>query len=597
MAIINLPLESLNGTPILGESKFLDFLKQNLDNNYEIFIQPKINIDTPDVVLVKQSGGIVLINFCDVSSLKDKTRLHPSIRLKNYKENLINLHIPNLLQSVYKDVNYKSIISCLLIITHDEDANVSFNNYSADIDVFTESNITKEKIDLYLNRQRVSINNSYFKNEFYLSIKNFLIPNFHSLNEGIEVNLTKQQNNLVLSKPGEQKIRGVVGSGKTMILVHRAVHAHKRTNKNVLILTYNYALKDYMRKKLSEVKEDFSWGFFDISNFHDFINSALNNSSIKVNIPDDFKNLNDNDRKSAIEELYYGSRSVLRDFKDELKKYSTILIDEVQDYQTSWLRLIKECFLEENGEFVVFGDSKQDIYNRVNFINNKKELIIPDSVGRWNDLNKSFRLTPTITAFASAFQQRVMSVKHNIDIFEPSNFQASIFDKVYYKFFRQLNYEKIAEFINDYLNITKADLNDTCVLSTSIEIIRNVDFYYRMKSKNKSYIMSETEEVFQKFKSDNNILPFTELKKIRKNKKNNFQVNSGLIKFSTIHSYKGWEAKTLFLIVNYYESMEDVYKELIYTGFTRCSNNLVILNINDTILDSFVKELEYVEYV
>src|SRR5690606_30830848 len=104
-------------------------------------------------------------------------------------------------------------------------------------------------------------------------------------------------------------------------------------------------------------------------------------------------------------------------------------------------------------------------------------------------------------------------------------------------------------------------------------------------------IMSETEEVFQKFKSDNNVLPATELKKIRKNKKNNFQVNSGLIKFSTIHSYKGWEAKTLFLIVNYYKSMEDVYKELIYTGFTRCSNNLVILNINDTSLDSFVNEL------
>lgn len=598
MAKIQFPLECLNGNPNLGESQILDFLKQNLDDSYEVYFKPNFNIDTPDIVLIRESGGILLINVCNTSTLNDRSKKHPTFRLKNYKENLINLHIPNLLQYTYKDVNYKSIISCLLFIYCDNnDSKLSFNNYSADIDIFTESNLNKESFDLFLESRKISGSNSYFKNEFYNCLKNYLKPKFHSLNEGKEVHFTKRQYELVVSKQGDQKIQGIVGSGKTLVLAHRAVNAHKRTDEKVLILTYNYSLKDYIKNNISEVKEDFNWQYFHISNFHDFINSVTNNLSLKITLPSNFKELNSVEKKNYIEELYYGNQSVLRGFVNEIDKYSTILIDEVQDYKTSWLRLVKDCFLQEKGEFVVFGDSKQDIYNRVHFINNKKELVIPNSIGRWNLLNKSFRLTPTITAFASAFQQHLLASKHNVDFFEHSNFQASIFDKVHYKFFGQLNYEQIAEFIHSNLIITKANLNDTCVLSTSVEIIRNIDFCYRMRSKNKSYIMSETEEVFQKFKSDNEKLYDLELKKIRKNKKNNFQVNSGSIKFSTIHSYKGWEAKTLFLIVNHYESMKEVYQELIYTGFTRCSNNLVILNINDNVLDDFVKELEYVEYV
>jgi hypothetical protein len=87
---------------------------------------------------------------------------------------------------------------------------------------------------------------------------------------------------------------------------------------------------------------------------------------------------------------------------------------------------------------------------------------------------------------------------------------------------------------------------------------------------------------------------YKELEKIRKNKKLHFWMNSGITKFSTVHSFKGWEIKTLFLIVQR-DNLEATYKELIYTGFTRCRNNLVIIDINDTELSDFMDELQYVE--
>ena len=47
------------------------------------------------------------------------------------------------------------------------------------------------------------------------------------------------------------------------------------------------------------------------------------------------------------------------------KKYSAIFVDEVQDYTTEWLRIVMRNFLlEPNGEFVVFGDPKQNLYQR-----------------------------------------------------------------------------------------------------------------------------------------------------------------------------------------------------------------------------------------
>jgi superfamily I DNA and RNA helicase len=79
----------------------------------------------------------------------------------------------------------------------------------------------------------------------------------------------------------QRKIKGVAGSGKTCILAKRAVNALKiisssvssspDNHPNILILTYNITLKNYIHDKISQVREDFSWGCFYIKNYHDFI--------------------------------------------------------------------------------------------------------------------------------------------------------------------------------------------------------------------------------------------------------------------------------------------------------------------------------------
>lgn len=77
-----------------------------------------------------------------------------------------------------------------------------------------------------------------------------------------------------------------------------------------------------------------------------------------------------------------------------------------------------------------------------------------------------------------------------------------------------------------------------------------------------------------------------ELDKVRKHKKFNYWMNSGEVKLSTIHSFKGWEVDTLFLIIEE-EPKTFTTDELIYTALTRCRNNLFILDCGKSRYASF----------
>lgn len=67
---------------------------------------------------------------------------------------------------------------------------------------------------------------------------------------------------------------------------------------------------------------------------------------------------------------------------------------------------------------------------------------------------------------------------------------------------------------------------------------------------------------------------------------------------SSIYSFKGWEAKTIFLIIepppHIYDEGERVFDtpELIYTAITRAKNNLFILNMRHQKYDDFFEKMK-----
>lgn len=639
-------IKNLKVPPTAGELKMIEFLLESLNDEYEIYFQPFLNGDCPDIILMRKGGGVLIIEVKDWQlesyhldfrkrwfvSYNNALIKSPISQVLKYKENIYDLHIQKLLELKLRDYRYWFVVNCSIFFYNEKSNDINdflispfkkqkeflieknakkeafeklekskegylkfLNN---NIEIIGIDNLNKKDLNEMLYRKWISRKSFYFSDALYESFKRYLKPSFHSLDDGKNFTYTKKQLKLSTSKAGEQKIKGIVGAGKTLVLAKRAVNAHKRTNEKVLILTYNISLKNYIHDKISNVREEFYWDNFHILNYHDFFNSMMNNLGIEFDIPENFNDWEYWRKENFFNDRYYGNIELFQGHEDKIKKYSAILIDEVQDYRTVWLRIIKKYTLEDNGEFVVFGDSKQDIYNRVSMVNSKKELVIPNSPGRWAELNQSFRLTPTITAFASAFQKAFLSDKHIPDEFENADYQAALFDRVHYKYFGSINFEEIAKFICSYSKKLGSHPNDVCVLSLSIEVIREIDFHFRKTSKEKSYIMTETKEFYDHLKNQyGQTKKFRkEVDRIRKNKKLHFWMNSGLTKFSTVHSYKGWEIKTLFLIVQK-DTLETTYKELVYTGFTRCMNNLVILDIDDDELSAFMEKLQFTEKI
>ncbi len=589
-------INKLKVRPTSGECQLLNFLIKNLSNDFEVYFQPYINGDRPDIVIVKKNSGVLIIEVKDwnlgsyeidsnknwylkkIQNNRGQKQIikSPISQVKEYKNNLYNLHIENLLERKINDPKYFSIVNCAVYFSNatKNEINIFFekefkteNQDLKYIDLLGKDDLTLEKFNKVLSKRRLNTKSHLFDEELYNSFKRFFQPPIHTLEEGTEIKYSPKQTELSQSMVVQQKIKGFAGSGKTILLAKRAVNSHKRTSSKVLILTYNISLKNYIHDKISDVREEFEWKYFNISNYHQFINSETNNLNICIKKLESYEDLN----------LFNG-------YENQIEKYKTILIDEVQDYRTQWIQILKKYFLDEDGEFVVFGDEKQNIYKRILDQDKKPNTTIP---GRWIELKESFRLSEKIIHLSTRFQKYFFKEKYDLDVTENIE-QHTLFseENIKHYFFKKKELLPIISQISKIIKEKKIHPNNICFLSSKKEILRDIDFEIRNSFKEHTKTTFATKERFESLKKENDINFKKVLKGIDKNKKFNFWMNDGTMKLSTIHSFKGWEIPTLFLIINNNDDVD----ELIYTAITRCRYNLFIINIgNQKYYDFFEK--------
>lgn len=634
MALLYPPWTTINRmkpAPTAGERTFLSFLENSLDDEYEVFFQPYLNGDFPDIVLLRKGGGalVVEVKDWDLNSywVDDRKRWHvayngtvvksPIDQVLQYKKNLYDLHIDNLLELQLRDYRYWYVVSCAVYFHNanqgelypflvkpieDEEKQERYKTFlDKNIIFFGRDSLNKGYLQKVLHEKRISGGSKYFTDDLYASFRRRLKPSWHSLENTRIYTFDRDQSRLVESRPGDQKVKGIAGSGKTLVLAHRAVNAHIRTGSPVLILTFNISLKNYIHDRVSAVRKEFAWENFRIVNYHDFIGSAMNNVGIPFLIPDDFDKWPGLRQDEYFEQKYYSNLSLFEGKEDQLQKYSAVFIDEFQDYREDWARLIKKYFLTGDPEFVIFADYGQDIYGR-----SDGKLEVTPILGRWNELKKPHRFhNPGLKALNVLYQQAFFA-----DRYEPTPADAELtlfntsdpYESVSYFWLDTLDLSAVTREIIARIHHLDAHPNDVCVMSISVETLREIDHRYRAVTHERTTTMCETVEFYEKVQRDckdpkwskgkpsgaaTKRCVIRQLKEIRKNKKWHFWMNSGMVKLSTIHSLKGWEVHTLFFIVEG-QMMEESLAELIYTGFTRCTNNLVIFNVRNPSFHAFV---------
>lgn len=580
-------IKKLKQPPTAGELHALEILA-GLPDAYEVYFQPFVNGYNPDIVIMRKNYGLLVIEVKDWQLIhyliddednwvlrKENIPIKSPIKqVSAYKDDLYNLSVPSLLRGKVKNSKYYGIVQTAVYF-HNENSSSLNKNIKSTIfcpifgkDNFNINDLTQDHFILK------KYPNKLFKTEIYQEIKRVLKPSFHTLEQAQEVRLSKKQKLLAKSDRRQQKIRGVAGSGKTLVLAQRAVNSYTRHNEKVLILTFNITLRNYIHDNLNRVRREFDWKYFHITHYHQFILSEANNHNI-THV--DFDNI----------DLY-------ERVKNKIHKYQSIFIDEIQDYQEEWIRIIKKYFLVDGGEFVVFGDEKQNIYDKKLDNNQKPNTTIR---GAWTKLDQSFRLSNKILKLAEDFQSKFFSEKYELDKAIPKQQTVDDFipeDNIeYYKMDDNSTIPHLSNFLISKFKENSIQPQDICILAQSNILLRGLDFEIRKETAQKTYTTLETQEMYQYLmnvkKLDNSNLA-KQIRMIRRNKRFNFWMNSGGIKLSTVHSFKGWEISTLFLIIDS-ESTHETH-ELVYTAITRCRNRLFIIDINNcSIYDDFFNSI------
>ena len=601
----DIELQIQNKVLSLQKARIASRLQNILAIDDKLYIDPVINEVTVDFIIIRPNKGILLItlfdkNLNDYCLSENKKELYVKNIDGKSEKNTENILSPFELNNICQ-LSIKDCVEELLLSTIEDNRNFGLikkavifsENSIEDIKKFWNIQDDKKSHTYFFGNEFISnpiisqslftklnfiYNSQYFDDIVRRKITAVISPLWHSYQDGkLGIEPEGAQKKLVVSiQDTKQKISGVAGSGKTFVLAKRAINAMKRTGGDVLVLTFNKTLVNYLKYRLSEIREDFSWTKIDVYHYHQFFRIQATKCHRHVHF-------------DSYEDVDFFNNT-------NLKHYSAIFVDEVQDYKTEWLRIVMRNFLNDTGEFVVFGDPTQNVYHRELDTNNDIRLGVIG--GTWNkELNSSKRfINPRLANLSNAFKTAfIPDQATNIINDQPLESELS-FQIVKYFDLRKSNTEaQLVSVLNEIIKDDRNEVSDFVVLGSNLKLLRRLDYNYRNMTKEKTETTFATYEKFQK------IYENTEIWKAEKdidaldgNRKLLFTTDKRCLKISTIQSFKGWESPSVIVLLEEDNSSEnDSYRpmapESIYTAITRARENLYVINIGNDTYDEFFR--------
>jgi len=575
-----------------GEEFLAKFLDNNLPMDWNIYLKTKFEWGggkTPDIVIAHKSKGIMIFEVKDIDiknysrrKFKDKKTNQekffyckidenkktgkkiifpvrdPVDQVKSYKDTLLE-NIPEIAEDIiFNDQNKLKLIRCGIYFHH------HFNDKEFTLDKVRKMIRTYDEREIHLFSRKLleegknNIKNIVpFLNENYGVVMgekwfdrfyNWIYPPLHEFEHGIKLTFNTRQKYYINPKPGVyQKLFGVAGSGKTLVLAHRAAKLLSQ-NKKVLIVCFNITLKHYIREQIEKPYLKFSKKKLTIEHFHGFTKMYANSKDI----PYPFVG-------SVNEKLIEHINQVIEHRKKDknYKRYDAILIDEGQDFEEHWYKFLCD-FLTENKEVLFAIDKKQNIYGRD----------LKWAKGRPGELlDQGYRLPKNQIKIINQFSEEFLKTSDdNTDsslILSPDNAQLSLLPMKYKSIWKSVNnFNDVKKEVHNYLLYLIKELfmkmSDIVILVDNRKEGNNLKEYIQDKLKIK------------------NIMDVFSIGPIGRLKKTAFKINSPYLKMSTIHSFKGWEARNVIIITPENKSIDSH----LYAALTRVRENLIVINQN-----------------
>lgn len=505
-----------------GEIALLEELVR-LPDDYNVYFQAHINCAHPDVIIEGAEKGILIIEVKDwnldlysyhkssegqndkfgyltVSGSLAKLST-PFEQVQYYKDELFEALSPELCAARLLDRKiqpdgsvrnpfYGVVKTCVFFACGTRTSvkelfgidRFSFTNQQMYYDKFTACWTVDDRGSLSSKAIRILTQNKRYTQSIHEAVKALFAPSMEWIEQMKPIELTDEQNRFAVCTPGKRtRILGTPGSGKTIVIAQKAINCYRKKHQKVLILTYNITLKNYIRDKIAVNSRELTGhernAAFDILHLDQFLPQMLRKYGLKG---PELSQFCLPDRKPDWNGYRNEQMKILSSAKDIVEAYTTVLIDEAQDFTYPWFKFIDNVFVADQADYLIAADEKQNIYE--NMLDEKKLPRVSGFRGDWAKLKGNHRMTAGGYQLAVNFQQQFMKGKYYLD--KPIQLDLfSIMEKRNYckieKFDPETIFLKVQEFKSKDAPISP---NDICILTFSNYDVQKIDFCFRSNS-------------------------------------------------------------------------------------------------------------------
>ncbi|MGB9870026.1 UvrD-helicase domain-containing protein [Methanothermobacter sp.] len=205
-------------------------------------------------------------------------------RLEYYKKKIIQQLIPSMGEMTDENRKIYGIVRTGIYVDgmKTEDVKEKFEVYDylscAGYDCLSEDHLESMIPALSYKRSR------YMKPEWASELESWIIPPYHR-DKRTELRLTEEQERHANPEPGHRRLRGAAGSGKTLVIAHRAAKLAAKGHR-VLIVTFNRTLWHHIREMVDRTPYNFDWSLLTFRHFHGFCSDVIH----ELRIPCDSRN-------------------------------------------------------------------------------------------------------------------------------------------------------------------------------------------------------------------------------------------------------------------------------------------------------------------
>lgn len=558
-----------------GEREIASYFYSNLSDDWEVYVQPFLNGSRPDIIILNPNFGVMVIEVKDWNlsnfgfdgknlffrtGTRKHKKLNPIEQANRYRSTLMDI-IPGL------EKYYKSVSIGVYLHKESQDSVDNFfkniQDIKSNILLLGNDGLDVSKIESIFENE--SIKKNKIPEDLLNEIRNWLNPPWHLKESCSTIKLTEDQLYHAKPKKGHHRIRGVIGSGKTLVLAYRAA-ALAEQNCKVLVVTYNKTLCYYIQDLIERTPFKFRRNLIVCQHFHKFCADALTNMGYHVPIK---KEDEDDDRKAR--NMYF-KKTLPNHVENALQfaekhkenteqfKYDAILIDEGQDFEFEWYSLLRK-FLSQRKELVLMCGLAQNIYGiDTNWINDK----MTGFHGPWGELKQSQRLPRIVVREANRFAEMYLP---NIDM-QAEECQTNIIEP-------ELRWISC-----------KSKEKDSNPAMEKQEAFNQAEAAYDYLCKEKNQHPTDIVMLFSENAWGKKMVERFQKRKLEVNHtfddwhKKAFRMGDARTKMSTIHSFKGWELNNIIIVIDF-ASKSEKKSSRIYTAIGRTKNNLIVIDLSN----------------